>query len=145
MQRLPNGFILFNKYNVSRNKKIVKLKKQRRKNMKKLLSLLLVGAMSLAVLTGCGKGEEAPAADAPASDAPAAETGAENTSDEEVTLTFLHHMGEQGKQDGLVKLVEAFHEKYPNINVEIEFLSRDDFINQYKQRVSADNAPDLIN
>ncbi len=66
-------------------------------------------------------------------------------SEEEVTLTFLHHMGEQGKKDGLIALSEAFTEKYPNIKVEVEFLSRDDFVNQYKQRVAADNAPDLIN
>lgn len=65
--------------------------------------------------------------------------------EEEVTLTFLHHMGEQGKKDGLIALSEAFTAKYPNVKVEVEFLSRDDFVNQYKQRVAADNAPDLIN
>lgn len=117
--------------------------------MKKLVSLLIVAAMSLSLLAGCGNGGDASTSETPEADAPASDNAAgseaEAESGEEVTLTFLHHMGEQGKQDGLIRLVEAFHEKYPNINVEVEFLSRDDFINQYKQRVSADNAPDLIN
>lgn len=118
--------------------------------MRKTASLFLAAVLSLTMLAGCGN-SSTPAPDTSDEQTSGGQTSGEAStdaasgSDEEVTLTFLHHMGEQGKQDGLVKLAEAFHEKYSNITVEVEFLSRDDFINQYKQRVSADNAPDIIN
>ncbi len=56
----------------------------------------------------------------------------------------MHHMGEQGKKDALVALSEDFTEKNPNIKVEVEFSSFDDFINVFKQRAAADNAPDFV-
>ena len=134
-----------------------------RKREKRWVSLALASCLAIAALTGCssgsGKTGETKSAAQAETEAKAEakkeedkeekkeESKDENKGEnkEEVTLTFLHHMGEQGKKDGLVALSEAFTKKYPNIKIEVEFLSRDDFINQYKQRVAADNAPDFIN
>lgn len=67
------------------------------------------------------------------------------SAEEEVHLTLLHHLNEQGKKDGLVALSEAFTEQNPNIIVDVEFLSQEDYINTIKQRAAADNMPDFIN
>lgn len=115
--------------------------------MKKAFSLVLALLLAAALLAGCGGsggGEASSGGQAPAADPSTPEAAPEETG-EDVTLTFLHHMGEQGKKDGLVALTEAFTELHPNIKIEVEFLSFDDFVNQYKQREAADNAPDFLN
>lgn len=65
--------------------------------------------------------------------------------EETIHLNLLHHLNEQGKKDGLVALSEAFNEKYPNIVIDVEFLSQTDYANTLKQRAAADNMPDFIN
>lgn len=123
-----------------------------RKREKRWVSLALASCLAIAALTGCSSGsgktgetknaaQAETEAKAEAKKEEDREEKKEESKDEnkgenkeEVTLTFLHHMGEQGKKDGLVALSEAFTKKYPNIKIEVEFLSRDDFINQYKQR-----------
>lgn len=115
------------------------------KHVAKIAAILLAFLM---IFAGCSTGS---AGSSDASSTPSASTASSeaesedsSASGEEVTLSFMHHMGEQGKKDALVALSEDFTAKNPNIKVEVEFLSYDDFINVFKQRAAADNAPDFV-
>ena len=92
-----------------------------RKREKRWVSLALASCMAIAAVTGCSSGsgktgetKSAAQAETEAKAEAKKEEGKEEKkeeSKEEVTLTFLHHMGEQGKKDGLVALSEAFTKK----------------------------------
>ena len=107
------------------------------KHVAKIMAIMLVLLM---IFASCSTGGTSSSTGGSESSS----TSSESASGEEVVLSFMHHMGEQGKKDALVALSEDFTEKNPNIKVEVEFLSFDDFINVFKQRAAADNAPDFV-
>jgi len=116
--------------------------------MKKLLSILLVLAMVLALMAGCGKTEEAPATEA----APAPETEAapapEAEGEAEVEaadpgfdkLDLVLFTGGYG--DLWAEMVELFKSYYPNVEVTADL--GDDVNTRIRTRMMTDTPPDVI-
>lgn len=116
---------------------------------KKMLSLLLTGAMLACMLTGCGKGEEqAVQSQTEEGNAQAEEEtssvdiSAEEQGEESVTITYANFNASGGNEETLAKMYEAFHEEYPNITVDIETIGYDDYFTQMQTRVAGNTAPD---
>jgi multiple sugar transport system substrate-binding protein len=117
------------------------------KKMKKVISLILVLALSMSLLAGC-KGKEDTKSDAEATKAPAETTEAEATeapalpdmTTEEITLsyaswenTFLNEY-----------LAQKFMEKYPNIKVELVPLALDGYNDSLLNLSSSGELPDAF-
>ena len=88
--------------------------------MKKLVSLLMALVLSLAMF-------------------------AVPASAEDVTVTILHHLGEQPKQDGLKALADAYTAEHPEVSFDIQFVSMDDIITSIKQANMSQDIPGIIN
>ena len=93
---------------------------------KKILSMMLVAAMTVGTLAGCGSN----------SGNGNSEKGTDKTADagEEVTIQFMHMQVEQERQDVIAKLIEEFEAENPGIKVKqkmemtmLEFLFPDGY------------------
>ena len=115
---------------------------------KKLVSLLLVGAMSACMLTGCGKEESEPEQARTSEETEGEEetqsvdVSTETKGEESVTITYANFNASGGNEETLNKMYEAFREEYPNITVEIETIGYDDYFTQMQTRVAGGTAPD---
>lgn len=115
--------------------------------MKKLLALLLVGAMSLSMVACGGATEEAPATEStPAAtetttEAPA-EDAAADTAATEITL-WTYPIGNWGDQATLDALLADF-EGDTGIKVKVDFLTYADGDDKVNAALEAGTAPDLI-
>lgn len=111
---------------------------------KKILSCLLVGAMSLSMLAaGCsstGSGETTSSAKAETT-APGVETTAAK---ESVTLTLEEFSSSGGHEETLAAMIDAFETKYPNIKVELQTIGYDDYFTQLQTKVSGGNTSDIF-
>ena len=113
--------------------KIAEKKKRRKITMKKrLLSLLLVGAMAASMLVGCGGKSET--ADAPAADAPATE----KSGTEEVAISF--YTTETGKDDMFMQLIADFEAKNEGITVEY-IAAGDDQLQKWMSLYASNEGP----
>ncbi len=63
----------------------------------------------------------------------------------ETTVTILHHLGEQPKQDGLQALADAYTAINPDVTFEIQYVSMDDIITSIKQSNMSQDIPGIIN
>ena len=119
--------------------------------MKKLLALLLVGAMSLS-LVACGGGANEPAAQessvAVESEAPAeseaAGTEAVGTDLAADITLWTYPVGNWGDAAAVEALIAGFNEVYPNINVTVELLDYANGDDQVNTAIEGGQAPDLI-
>ena len=86
---------------------------------KKILSMMLVAAMTIGTLAGCGSN----------SGNGNSEKGTDKTADagEEVTIQFMHMQVEQERQDVIAKLIEKFEAENPGIKVEQMPTNEDDY------------------
>lgn len=86
---------------------------------KKILSMMLVAAMTVGTLAGCGNN----------SGNGNSEKGTDTTADagEEVTIQFMHMQVEQERQDVIAKLIEEFEAENPGIKVEQMPTNEDDY------------------
>lgn len=86
---------------------------------KKILSMMLVAAMTVGTLAGCGSN----------SGNGNSEKGTDKTADagEEVTIQFMHMQVEQERQDVIAKLIEEFEAENPGIKVEQMPTNEDDY------------------
>lgn len=118
--------------------------------MKKLLALLLVGAMSLSMVACGGAKEEAPAT----TETPAAtettetpEAPAETTEDgavaADITL-WTYPVGKFGDSATVDGIIVAFNEAYPDINVSVEYLDYTSGDDQVTAAIEAGTTPDLV-
>ena len=119
--------------------------------MKKLLALLLVGAMTLS-LVACGGSsketttEEPVAAEAPAAaEEPAAEApaAAEEAIAGDITL-WTYPVGKFGDSATVDGIVAAFNEVYPDVNVTVEYLDYQSGDDQVTAAIEAGTTPDLV-
>ncbi len=94
---------------------------------KKVLSTLLCAAMAATMMTGCGGGDTAPAADAPAADAPAAEAPADDAPAAEATGDTLVYWSmwdaAEPQAQAISKSIEAFTAE-TGIAVDVQFKGR---------------------
>ena len=86
---------------------------------KTILSMMLVAAMTVGTLAGCGSN----------SGNGNSEKGTDTTADagEEVTIQFMHMQVEQERQDVIAKLIEEFEAENPGIKVEQMPTNEDDY------------------
>lgn len=127
---------------------------------KKLLSLLLTAAMA-ASLTACGSGKDT-AADQPAAqqtkeeqktkeEQPAAEQAEEaqpaEASGEAVTLKVFSNLPDRTSGQGLVEqtLFDSYMAENPNVSIEVEALSDEEYKTKFKAYASGSQMPDLVN
>ena len=118
--------------------------------MKKLLALLLVGAMSLSMVACGGAKEEAPATtETPAATetTETAEAPAETTEDgavaADITL-WTYPVGKFGDSATVDGIIAAFNEAYPDINVSVEYLDYTSGDDQVTAAIEAGTTPDLV-
>jgi len=118
---------------------------------KKLLAVLLSVAMVLS-LTACGSSteeaaapaEEAAVEEAPAEEAPAEEAPAEEAATEEPITLRMAWWGSQERHDRTVKVIEMYEAENPNVNIEYEFYSFDDYFTKLKTLVASDQVWDVF-
>ena len=91
---------------------------------RKLTSLLLCGALAASMMA-----------------VPAA---AEETSDLSGELTLLHYLTEDAKLKALDDLIAGFEAENPNVTVNAEAVSMDNYLDVIKLRLSSGDAPDIM-
>ena len=98
---------------------------------KKGLSIMLVGAMTMSLLAGCGTKDEP------------AETGGKIENPEEISaeLTLWDASWNEQITPGLI---EKFNEKYPNIHVNVEFFPSDGMSDKYLTALTSGESADLL-
>lgn len=123
---------------------------------KRMLSVVLTGAVLTSVLAGCGGGETAAPEQEQAAESAGNASAANNASEEKesvdisqtqtdeesVEITYANFNASGGNEETLQKMYEAFHEEYPNITVNIETIGFDDYFTQMQTRVAGGTAPD---
>ena len=103
--------------------------KERRNMKRKILSMMLVAAITVGTLVGCGSnsGSENAEKGTETTEEAAAETTEEAATGEEVTIQFMHMQVEQERQDVIAKLIEKFEAENPGIKVEQMPTNEDDY------------------
>ena len=113
--------------------------------MKKLLALLLVGAMSLSMVACGGAKEEAPAAtETPAATEEVAEAPAEEAGVAADITLWTYPVGGFGDAAKLQAVLDAFAAAYPDINVSVEYIDYQSGDDQVTSAIEAGTTPDLI-
>ena len=121
--------------------------------MKKQISLLMAAGMAAGLLAGCGGGASSAAASTTA-ESKAASTAASTATSEaapaagadtkaDITL-WTYPVGSWGKSDTVSGLVAKFNEKYPNINVTVEYLDYANGDDQVNTAIEGGSAPDMV-
>ena len=124
----------------------------------KKLGLWLGTLVCAAAVTGCGQGagEKEQAADnsaeatEEAAQAPESEDASsdgakeQETGEEKLTITWLNHYQEAGKQAWVQKCKEAFEEKYPNVTLNIETVGADNYTTILQTKLASDDAPAIF-
>ncbi len=125
---------------------------------KKAIAMLLTAATAATLLAGCGSSQPAASQEKPAEATEATEEAAEEEAPAEETaeatetaageisgeLNLIHYLTENNKLSALDELVNGFMQEYPNVKVNTEALSMDNYSDVIKLRFSTDEAPDII-
>lgn len=133
---------------------------------KQLLSIVLTALMVTGAVAGCGSSsssgsntassssttaatEAAPAAEtsaAAATDSAEAATETSSTANTDISgeLNLIHYLTEDNKIAALDELVSGFESEYPNVTVNTEAMSMDNYTDVIKLRFSTNEAPDII-
>lgn len=117
------------------------------------LSLALIAVMTTALLAGCGGSSQDTAAqtEAPANEKTEDAAGPAETAEEEaldssssdpVTISYANFNASGGNEATLNAMYEAFHEEHPEITVEIETISIDDYFTTMQTRIAGGTGPD---
>lgn len=99
--------------------------------MKKKLSLFLCLILSASLFAGCGAKSDSA-------------TSKETTTDKVVTLKVIHYLTEKPKIKALQNEADNFTKKNPNIKIEIESMSLDQYANVLKMKLASGDAPNII-
>lgn len=127
--------------------------------MKKKLVSLFIAASMVVSLTACGGNDSSNSSAAPeetpketstedsgkadAQPEEAEASGQENTSDEQITLRMAW-WGSQTRHDLTVEVIEMYEKEHPNVNIEYEFFSFDDYFTKLKTLVASDQVWDIF-
>lgn len=116
---------------------------------KKVLAVLMAACM-VAGLAACGgkdgESTQAPANESTAPASAAEENGGEDEqggSDEQITLRMAW-WGSQERHDITVQVIEMYEKDHPNIDIEYEFFSFDDYFTKLKTLVASDQVWDIF-
>ena len=94
---------------------------------RKLLSLLLCGAMAASMMAVPASAEES--------------TEGSGLSGE---LTLLHYLTEDAKLQALDDLIAGFESENPDVTINAEAVSMDNYLDVIKLRLSSGDAPDVM-
>ena len=132
---------------------------------RKLMSILLGSAIVVGSLAGCGSSgkdvaapEASPAQESPAPEAestetePAQEEAVQNEEEADASeggglageLTLLHYLTEDAKLQALDDLIAGFTAENPDVTVNTEAVSMDNYLDVVKLRLSSGDAPDIM-
>lgn len=107
---------------------------------KKLISMLLCGAMASVLLAGCGSGSSgetsAPEAESGSeAEAPSGETGSEKT---KIRMTYWNN------EDTVKTLLAYLAEEVPDVEIEFQFIDNSNYDTIVDTQLSAEEGPDII-
>lgn len=110
---------------------------------KKIISFILMGAMLVSALTGCGtKSTDATKEQNGETAKESVDVSETEPVEEAVEITYANFNASGGNEETLQNMYNAFHEQYPNITVNIETIGYDDYFTQMQTRVAGGTAPD---
>lgn len=109
---------------------------------KRAVSLLLAGAM-MASLAGCGGGAATSSSTAADSTETADTAASESSSGEPITLRMAW-WGSQERHDRTIEVIELYESLHPEINIEYEYYSFDDYFTKLKTLVASDQVWDIF-
>lgn len=104
---------------------------------KKMMGLLLVGAMVMTMLTGCGGAASSTPASAPASSAPAEAAPLKGE------ITMWHSFTQGARLDSIQKSADDFMKENPGVKINIETFSWGDFYTKWTTGLASGNVPDM--
>ncbi len=114
---------------------------------KKLLAVLLAAGMIFS-LAACGDSDagnsssDSPSASTPSGSSEPASDAA-GTDEEQITLRMAW-WGSQTRHDITVEVIEMYEKEHPNVNIEYEFFSFDDYFTKLKTLVASDQVWDIF-
>lgn len=94
---------------------------------RKIVSALMVMALTAIMATGCDSGD--------------ADSESENG---KTTLSFMNHTGEERTIAYEDELIAAFEEENPDIKIEVQRMSMDDYTQTIQTKIASDDAPDVF-
>lgn len=112
---------------------------------KKALSVLLISAMALGILSGCGKGSDAPAAEVKSEAAD--KSGGEESKPEESTAageSVTLRLSYWNSEDTMQALLDFLAEEFPNIKIEYQFIENSNYDTIIDTQLVAGEGPDII-
>lgn len=93
----------------------------------RIVSVLMIAALTTVMAAGCGSGG----------------SGSESE-DGKTTLAFMNHTGEERTIAYEDELIEAFEKENPDINIEVQRMSMDDYTQTIQTKIASDDAPDVF-
>lgn len=114
--------------------------------MKKRLLAVLLAASMVFGLTACGGSESETTQTGDATQNVTQETSGTETAapqDEQITLRMAW-WGSQNRHDRTVAVIEMYEKENPNVNIEYEFYSFDDYFTKLKTLVASDQVWDIF-
>ncbi len=91
----------------------------------------MVTVMGLStILTGCSDTSD--------------EGAAQGVEDKEITLSFMNHTGEDKTVKYENQLIEEFEEKHPNVKIEVQRMSMDDYNQSIQTKMASGDSPDIF-
>ena len=94
---------------------------------RKGISVVLAAVMIAGMAAGCGEKGSSDAAER-----------------KDTKLTLIHDMNEDSAISFLEQAIEQFEEKNPDVKIDMETLSSDDYNSMLRNKIAADDVPDLF-
>lgn len=94
---------------------------------RKAISIILATAMAAGLAAGCGSGKTSDSGEG-----------------KDTKLTLIHDLNEDSAIDFLEQAIERFEEENPNVTIDMETLSSDDYNSMLRNKIAADDVPDLF-
>lgn len=119
----------------------------KRKNVEKVIAVALASLMTVGCMAGCGSTEASTSADdAQTTDsetAKASDSTSESSAAEDVITVMVPPVAAD-YQDKMDEWAEEFHEKYPNLTIEVTDTSWDDHNEKVSTMAQAGESPDIV-
>lgn len=96
--------------------------------MKKIIAVTLITAMAGALCVGCGSEN----------------SEVKNKEDKSITLTLIDHTSEDIKVEWEDSVIEGFMDKHPEVEIEVQRMSMDDYTQTIATKFASDDAPDIF-